>query len=431
MMKNLIKPTLQSFDVCWPAVVLLAATFVLLPGCKKAAEPEAVVTVQAEQPEHGSISESITADAVLAPIAQGAIEPKISAPVKKFYVERGQRVHAGQLLAVLENADLTAAALDNQGAYEAAQASYAVATKAQVPEDQLRAESDLAQAKANLGLNQSIVKSRKQLFAEGAIPGRDLDTAEASLVQAQAAYDAAAKHLESVRAVTHEAALKQAQGDLTSAEGKLKGAQAQLNYSEIRSPIDGFVTDRPLFAGETAAAGTPLLTVMETNTLLAKAHIAQAQAQQLKIGSDAEVYAPGVDDAIPAKVSMISPALDPGSTTVEVWLKIDNRPGKLKVGTPVKVTITGRTIENAMKVPLQAILTADDGSKSVMVVDASGKAQQKKVALGISDGDDVQVLSGLGATDQVITGGAYGLDPGTKVKIGKAGEDDSGGGDDK
>ncbi|MGA3133737.1 MAG: efflux RND transporter periplasmic adaptor subunit [Terracidiphilus sp.] len=426
-----MKPTLKSFDVRRPAAVLLTVTFVLLSGCKKEAEPEALVTVQAEQPEHGSISEAISADAVLAPIAQAAIEPKISAPVKKFYVERGQRVHAGELLAVLENADLTAAAFDTQGTYEAAQASYAVATKAQVPEDQLRAESDLAQAKANLGLNQSIVKSRKQLFAEGAIPGRDLDTAEAALVQAQAAYDAAAKHLESVRAVTHEAALKQAQGDLTSAEGKLKGAQAQLRYSEIRSPIDGFVTDRPLFAGETAAAGTPLLTVMETNTLLAKAHIAQAQALRLKIGSAAEVYAPGVDDAIPAKVSMISPALDPGSTTVEVWLKIDNRPGRLKVGAPVKVTITGRTIENAMKVPLAAILTADDGSKSVMVVDAAGKAQQKKVTLGISDGVDVQVLSGLDASDQMITGGAYGLDPGTKVKVGKAGEDESGGGDDK
>jgi len=76
-------------------------------------------------------------------------------------------------------------------------------------------------------------------------------------------------------------------------------------------------------------------------------------------------------------------------------------------------------------------LTAEDGSKSVMVIDSAGTAQQKKVALGISDGDDVEVLSGLGATDQVIVGGAYGLDPGTKVKIGKVGEDDSGGGEDK
>jgi multidrug efflux pump subunit AcrA (membrane-fusion protein) len=336
---------------------------------------------------------------------------------------------------VLENADLTAAAYDNQGAYEAAQASYAVATKAQVPEDQLKAESDLAQAKANLDLNESIVKSRRQLFAEGAIPGRDIDTAEAALVQAQAAFDAATKHLDSMRKVTHEAALKQAHGDLTSAEGKLNGAQAQLSYSEIRSPIDGFVTDRPLFAGETAAAGAPLLTVMETNTLLAKAHIAQAQAQLLKVGNDAEIHAPGVDDMVAAKVSMISPALDPGSTTVEVWLKIDNRSGKLKVGTPVKVAIAGRSVENAMKIPQSAVLTGDDGSKSVMVVGADSTAVKKKVTLGIRDGDDVEVLSGLEGSEHVITTGSYGVDAGTKVKVGKAAGDEDKpadkGGDDK
>jgi multidrug efflux pump subunit AcrA (membrane-fusion protein) len=128
---------------------------------------------------------------------------------------------------------------------------------------------------------------------------------------------------------------------------------------------------------------------------------------------------------------MISPALDPGSTTVEVWLKIDNRGGKLKVGTPVKVSITGRTVENALKIPLSAVLTAEDSSKSVMTINAAGKAQSKKVELGISDGSDVQVLSGLDANDDVITVGAYGLDPGTKVQIGKAGEGDTGGGDDK
>ncbi len=149
------------------------------------------MTVQAEHPEQGPIAEQISADAILAPVAQAAIAPKISAPIKKFYVERGQSVHAGELLATLENTDLVAAAMDNKGSLEAAQANYDTTTKAQVPEDTLKAESDLAQAKANLDLNQSIVKSRKQLFAEGAIPGRDLDTAEAALVQAQAAYDAA------------------------------------------------------------------------------------------------------------------------------------------------------------------------------------------------------------------------------------------------
>lgn len=411
----------------------LAVPVVLFSGCKKEEAVEAQVTVQAEKPERGAISEQITADAVLAPVAQAAIEPKITAPVKKFYVERGQRVKAGELLAELENSDLAAAAEDNQGAYEAAQATYATTTKGQVPEDMLKAESDLAQAKANLDLNQSIVTSRKQLFAEGAIPGRDLDTAQAALVQAQAAYDAAAKHMESMKTVSHEAALKAAQGELTSAEGKLKGAQAQVSYSEIRSPIDGFVTDRPLFAGEMPAAGAPLITVMETTTLLAKTHIAQAQAQELKLGGEAEVKVQGMDDPVPAKVSMISPALDAGSTTVEVWLKIDNRAAKLKVGTPVKVAIVGHTVANALKVPVAAVLTADDGAKSVMVIGSDGTAQKKKVTLGITDGDDIQVLTGLDGSEQVITGGAYGLDAGTKVKIGKADaddDDDKGGGKD-
>ena len=409
-----------SFTPRWILLSAVALPLALLPGCKKEAVPEPQVTVQAEHPEQGPIAEHITADAVLTPLAQAAITPKISAPVRKFCVQRGSRVKAGQLLATLENSDLAAAAMDNKGSYMAAEAAYDTATRAQVPEDTLKAESDVTQAKANLDLNLSIVKSRKQLYAEGAIPGRDLDTANAALVQAQAAYDAAEKHLESVRSVSREAALKAAQGQLTSAQGKYEGAQAAVNYSEIKSPIDGVVTDRPLFAGETAAAGAPLVTVMDTSTLIAKTHIAQGLAQQMKVGDEASVSVPGVTEPVPAKVSLISPALDPGSTTVEVWLTIDNLAGRLKVGTPVKVSITGKTVAEAWKVPAAAILTAQDGSKSVMVVGDDGAAHRKPVTLGIEDADDVQVTGGLGATDLVISGGAYGLDEGTKVKVGPA-----------
>ena len=411
----------------WIMLGAMALPLALLPGCKKEVAPETQVTVQAGHPEQGPIAEHITADAVLAPLAQAAIAPKIGAPVRKFYVQRGSRVKEGQLLATLENNDLAAAAMDNKGSYMAAEAAYATTTKAQVPEDTLKAESDVAQAKANLDLNLSIEKNRKQLFAEGAIPGRDLDTANAALVQAQAAYDAAAKHLESVRSVSREAALKAAQGQLTSAQGKYEGAQAAVNYSEIRSPIDGVVTDRPLFAGETAAAGAPLITVMETSTLLAKTHIAQSLAQQMKVGDDASVSVPGLADPVAAEVSLISPALDPGSTTVEVWLKIDNKAGKLKVGTPVKVSVTGKTVAQAWKIPAAAILTAEDGSKSVMVVGDDRTAHRKPVTLGIEDGEDVQVTGGLAPGDLVITGGAYGMDEGTKVKVGPAADDSSAG----
>jgi multidrug efflux pump subunit AcrA (membrane-fusion protein) len=405
--------------------IIIVIPILLAAGCKKEEMPSPEIIVQAEHPEQGPISDHITADAILAPLAQAAIVPKIAAPVKKFYVQRGARVKEGELLAVLENADLAAAAQDNKGSYEAAQAAFATATRAQVPEDAQKAELDYAQAKANLDLNTSIVNSRKQLFAEGAIPGRDLDTAQAALVQAQAAYDAAAKHLDSMKNVSREAALKSAQGQLTSAEGRYKGAAAQVGYSEIRSPINGIVTDRPLYAGETPAAGAPLLTVMDTSALLAKAHIAQSLAQQMKIGDEASLIVPGVNDPVDAKVTLISPALDPGSTTLEIWLKVDNKKAALKVGTPVKVSITGRTVEQALKVPVSSILTAQDGSKSVMIVGTDGAAHKKAVELGIQDGDDVQVTKGLAASDTVITNGSYGLDEGAKVKVGPADNDDA------
>lgn len=407
---------------------LIAMLVVAAVGCsKKETASDVQVEVQAAHPIQGPIAAHVTADAVLAPLAQAAIAPKISAPVKKFYVQRGSHVKSGELLATLENRDLTAAALDSEGGYTAAKAAYDTSTRAQVPEDYQKAELDFAQAKANLDLNQSIVNSRKQLFAEGAIPGRDLDTATAALVQAQAAYDTAKKHLESMKSVSHEALLKEAQGTLTSAEGKYKGAEAQVSYSEIHSPIDGVVTDRPLFAGETATTGTPLITVMDTSALLAKIHISQLLAQRLQLGDAAIIAVPGVDGSVPATVSLISPALDPGSTTVEVWLRIENKNGLLRVGTPVHATIASKTIPSALKIPITAILTAQDGSKSVMVVGPDGAAHKVLVEVGIEDNGEAQITKGLSLGDVVINQGAYGLDEGTKVKLAKgSGESKSG-----
>jgi multidrug efflux pump subunit AcrA (membrane-fusion protein) len=406
-------------------VVFLSAFLFLGIGCKKAEEvPVPEVTVQAAHPQIGSISEQIAADATLAPLAQAAISPKVTAPVRKFYAQRGSRVKTGQLLATLENNDLEAATLDNKGAYTSAQAVYETATRATAPEDYTKAQSDLTQAKATLDLDQSIVTARSQLLAQGAIPGRDLDTAKATLVQSQATYDIAKQHLDAVQQVSREAALENARGQLTSAKGKYLGAQAQLSYTEIRSPIDGVVTDRPLFAGETAGAGTPVITVMDTSALLAKLHIAQTQAQQLTLGAPAEITVPGVTDPVAAKVSLISPALDPGSTTVEVWLRVENPKGLFRAGTAVHAVITGRTATNAVVIPTESVQTAADGTtKSVMVIASDGSAHKRPVVLGIQTDATVQVLSGVTIVDSVITTGAYGLDDGTKVKVGAADAD--------
>lgn len=405
---------------------IAAALLALVAGCSKE-KPSAptAVSVEAATAQVQSITEHVVTDAVLSPIAQAALSPRITAPVKKLYVQRGSHVQAGQLLATLDNNDLQAAVTDNQGALDAADATYQTEVKATVPEDYQKAELDLAQAKANLDLNRSIVASRKQLFAQGAIAGRDLDTAEAALVQAQAAYDAAAQHLASMKEVSRAAALKAAQGQLESARGKYQGAKAQLSYSEIRSPIAGVVTDSPLFAGETATAGTPLLTVMDTRALLAKIHLSQPQAQSLSVGDTAMVDVPGLATPVPGKITLISPALDPGSTTVEIRVRLENPKGVLRPGTAVHVNVAGRTVARALVVPSAALVVASSGKSTVMVIGSDGIVHQTTVTTGITDNGETQILSGLTAGQQVVTTGAASMDDGTHVKIASPGDSDS------
>jgi HlyD family secretion protein len=412
------------------SLMFLSASLLLQSGCKKADDSadKPVVTVQAVHPTSGSITEEIDADAIFSPVAQAAILPKVTAPVRKFYVQRGSHVKAGQLVATLENEDLAAAAMDNKGAFDAAQGAYATATQSAVPEEQTRSRLDLEQAKATLDLDNSILEARKQLLAQGAIPGRDYDTARTTALQAQAAYDIAKQKYEALTKVGTSASLESAKGTLASAKGKYLGAQAQLSYTNIRTPISGVVTDRPLFAGETATAGTPVVTVMDTSFMIAKLHIAQIQAQRLSLGSPATITVPGVEEPVDAKVSLISPALDPGSTTVEVWLRVPNPKGQLKAGTSVHATLKGKTVENALLIPTEAVQRSPEGAgKIVMVVGADGAAAKRAVTVGIQTDESAEILTGLKPSDTVITTGGYGLDEGTKVKVGPAEEKGSAG----
>jgi HlyD family secretion protein len=242
------------------------------------------------------------------------------------------------------------------------------------------------------------------------------------VTQARNQYAIAKRHLDALMAIGKEQELKAAAGQLESAKGKYLGAQAQLSYSEIRSPIDGVITDRPLYPGEMATAGTALLTVMDTSAVIAKAHIPQADAAVLKLGDKGTITVPGIEDPIEGRVTVVSPALDPSSTTVEVWLEAKNPKQQLKPGTSVQLSITARTIQDALIVPASAVISAPDGTSAVMLAGADGKAHQKAVKVGIRQGSDVQILEGVSASDKVVSSGAYGLPDNTKIKAETASE---------
>ncbi len=401
-------PAGRDFFVRSTGISLLVVSL-LACGGKEAPQANPTVSVQVATVARAKLQRKVTAEAVLYPFDQAAIVPKISAPVQKFLVSRGDRVHKGELLAVLEHGDLSASVAENKGAYDEAQANYTIATSSTVPQDLQKAELDFKAAQDQLNQAQYIYDSRQKLFAQGALAKKDLDQASLTLVQARNQFEEAKKHLDQLQSVGQAQQVKAAEGQLSAAKGKYEGAQAQLGYAEIRSPIDGVVTDRPLYAGEMASAGTPLITVMDISAVIARAHIPQSQAHLLQVGDPATLTVPGASDSIAGKVTVVSPALDPGSTTVEVWAQAVNPGGRLKPGTSVHLSIVAETVENAIVVPATAVLTGSDGSTSVMVVDSGAKPHQKSVKVEINDGDNVQVTDGLQVGEKVVTIGAFEL----------------------
>src|SRR5580704_8677000 len=362
-------------------------TLLCLAGCRASEKDKApVVNVEVTPARRAPISENISAEALVFPLRQAIITPKITSTIKTLLVQRGSRVQKGQLLAVLENADLAAASEQSKGEYQQAEAGYASTTGASLPEQIQKAELDTAAAKAAFDAQQKMYDSRKELFDQGALPRRDLDSAEVALAQARSQYQQAAKQLDDLRRIGRDLALKSATGQLAAAKGKYLGAQAQLSYSEIHSPIDGVVTDRPLFPGELATANQPLLTVMDTSKLIAKAHIAAAEASRLKAGDPAQIQLPGDENSIAAQVALVSPALDPGSTTIEVWVEAAKPDPRIRPGMTVTIAMTAQTVNDAIVVPAGALLKNAEDVPYVLVAGSDGIAHAHRVEAGLRAG---------------------------------------------
>jgi HlyD family secretion protein len=424
-------------------IALFAALLTLLvaigtAGCAASEkEKEPVVTVEAVAPEREEISQVVTGEAVVFPVQQSVITPKITSTIREFKVQRGSKVHKGQVLAILENADLTAAAEQSKGEFEQAEATYVTTVNAGVPQEMQKAELDAAAAKAGYEAAQKVYDSRKDLFQQGALPRRDLGAAQVALAQAKTQSDVAERQLADLKRLGEKQALKSAQGQITAAKGKLMTSTAQLSYSQIRSPLNGVVTDRPQYAGELAAANQPLMTLMDLSKVIAKAHISRVEAALLKVGDAADVHVAGSDDAIHGRVSLVSPALDPGSTTVEVWTEVVKPDARLKPGMTVQVSMVAKTVKDALVVPAGALFKTADGADYVMVAGSDEKAHQKIVKVGIRNGDDAQIVSGLDTGEKVITAGGYGLPDKTQIKLQEAapaketGDDKAGAGDAK
>ena len=396
-------------------------------GCSKPApeeKAEPIAPVQAGPVGSGTIRRLVIADGVLQPINQSTVVPKITAPVRKFDVNRGDHVKAGQVVAVLENRDLAAAVAAAKGQVDQAEANLRGMADATVPDQVTKAETDVDAAKEQQDAAQKVVDNRKALVQEGALAQKLLDDANVALAQAKAQYRTAVEHLKTLQTAGKESQVNGARAQVVTARSQLQQAEAQLAFTEVPSLISGVVADRPMFPGDIAQPGTPMMTIVDISSVKAVVNVPQGQAMSVKVGQPAKIKVPEQDDEIDAKVSVVSPSTDPASTTVQVWVQMANPGERMKPGTNVHVSIVTEVIPNATIVPLTAILQNDEGKVIVDTVGADNTIHQKEVEVGVREPDKVQITKGVSPGDQIVTVGGVGLDDNAKIRIVKPGAED-------
>jgi len=213
------------------------------------------------------------------------------------------------------------------------------------------------------------------------------------------------------------------EGDFEKIQYELEALQAsynlaslELDYTQIRAPIDGVISERYIKRGNTLMVSDPIFRVTSYDPLVAYLHVPEREYRQL---APAQPVAIDIDalagQRIMAEVTRISPIVDPETGTFKITIEISDDERRIKPGMFARISIVYDRHENAMQLPRSAIVE-ETGTTSVFVVE-NDIAVRKAVETGFNDRGMIEIISGLNDTDQVITVGQVGLKPDAKVTV--------------
>jgi HlyD family secretion protein len=399
-----------------------------LAGCVQKEEPQAkpVVEVKVAKAEVADVQISVRAPATTFPKEQANISPRVTAPIRRLSAHKGDRVVAGQVLAELEQTDLIAQRNEAIAVVADAEANLQKVTSGTNPTDVERARGQVETSKAALDQAQKFYDRRQELFRLGAIPNRDVVISQTDLAQAKTAYDVATRSLDLLQQQSAGKDIKMAQSRLDQARAHAELIQAQLAFTEIHSPFAGSVTEQFMYPGDMAKPDSPMFTIMDLSTAVARSQVPESDAAGVRVGERC-AFTSG-DDAAKrweGNISVLNQAVDPGRRTVEAWCEIPNPNGALRAGVFGSVLILTGVQAKSVVVPQAAVQFSEGGSKaSVIVMTDKQTSLTRAVEAGPSSEGRVQIRKGVEPGELVIVSGGYGLADGTAVKL--AGADASG-----
>lgn len=401
-------------------LLIVLAGSILLLGCHSAEQtpPKPVVAVKAAQAERRQLKITLRAPATVFAKQQAAIAARLTAPVRSLKVRKGDTVKAGQILAELEDRDLLAQRAEAQAAVADAQATLEKLTAGTLPADVERARGQVAAAEAALRQAEKIHARRRQLYEQGAIPGRDLLVSQTELAQAKANYEVAQKSLELLWNQSRERDIRIAQSRLEQAQARLAYIQAQLEFTRLRSPFAGTIIEQFLFPGDMARPDAPVFTVADLSVAVARAQVPEAEAAAVRPGQECRFASVDGATSPPGRITVVNKAVDASRRTVEVWCEACNPGTRLHVGAFGEVEIVTAVHPQAVVVPAAAVQFVEGTDQGiVLVVEGRHVAHRRQVRARRTPDGRAHVRQGLNGGEWVITEGGYELPDGTEVRI--------------
>jgi len=249
----------------------------------------------------------------------------------------------------------------------------------------------------------------------------DVDANKAAMESAQAAYELARGQAERrqklhQRKVVSQEDLDKALTQKTLSESDLRRAKIAYQKGFVHSPIAGRINKVYVDPGEYVRRGDPLAEVVDVARIRIKCNVPEMDVRYLKSGQQAMVFVDAYpDDKQLGSLSFVAYKADPVTKTFEVWVDVDNSGGKIRPGMIGRVAFLRREIDGAVTAPLTALV--DKGGERNVFVEKDGKAESRKVELGVISLDRVQILQGLQIGDRLVVQGQKQLEEGMRVSL--------------
>ncbi|MBZ5707299.1 MAG: efflux RND transporter periplasmic adaptor subunit [Acidobacteriia bacterium] len=352
--------------------------------------------------EKGDLAKSVVATGKVTPITKVEVKSKASGIVKKLFVEYGDQVKKGQLLAQLDKEEIQAQVEQTRAGLAASEANLK------------SSEADYERSK--IDAEGPDVPLLKRAYERAVGMAKEGVVSTSALEDAQKNYELALnkQNVAKAQLTVMKAKIAQSQAQVAQDRAHLNQLEEQLSYTDIESPIDGIVLSRDVEIGDAVSSilvlgsgATLVMTLGDTSEVYVKGKVDESDIGKVYLGQPARIKVESFKDkTFNGKVTKISPmgVEKDNVTTFEVRVSINNPGGELKAEMTANAEIILEEHKNVLQIPEGAILYDKDKKASVEIPDPSAKDGKKKLAvnIGISNGAKTELLGGLKEGDQVV-----------------------------